>query len=85
MQRLGVGYPVGKMTATISMDVFNLFNFQQVVEQDANYTLDEVRPLPVGSTAKDLEELDATKNPNYGNATLYQQPRSVRISARLSF
>ncbi len=89
--KVGVSYPVRKgLTATVSADVFNLFNFQRAVARDQRYTLDEVSPV-LGGTAADLPGLQdadgdaVTVNPNYGNATALQQPRTVRISARLSF
>jgi outer membrane receptor protein involved in Fe transport len=89
--KAGVSYPVGKgLTASLSADVFNLFNFQQEVARDQRYTLDEVPPI-IGGTQADLENLTDIRgdpvdvNPTYGNTTLRQQPRTVRISARLSF
>jgi len=84
--RVGVGYPVAKgMVATVGADLFNVFNFQQEVARDQNYTFDEVEPLVGSRNPADLEGLDVTRNPNYGKTTAYQAPRSIRVSAKLSF
>jgi outer membrane receptor protein involved in Fe transport len=84
--RLGLSYPVTQgVVASLSADVFNLFNFQQAVSRDQNYTLDVVEPLVGSRDLADLETLDVKRNPNYGHTTAYQAPRSVRISAKLSF
>ena len=84
--RVGVGYPVARgMVATLSADVFNVFNFQQEVARDQNYTFDVVDPLVNSRDLGALEGLDVKRNPNYGKTTAYQAPRSIRVSAKLSF
>ena len=75
---------------TVSMDIFNVANFQSVLAVDERYTYDEVNPV-VGGTPDDLATLktpggaDVTKNPNFGNPTFYQQPRQFRFGIRLTF
>lgn len=75
---------------TVSMDIFNVANFQSVLAIDERYTYDEVNPV-VGGTPDDLATLktpggaDVTKNPNFGNPTFYQQPRQFRFGIRLTF
>nr|WP_276600551.1 MULTISPECIES: TonB-dependent receptor [unclassified Nannocystis] len=75
---------------TISMDVFNVANFQQILAIDERYTFDEVNPIK-GGTSADLANATTTGgtpitvNPNFGNPTLYQQPRQFRFGVRLSF
>lgn len=75
---------------TVSMDVFNIANFQQVTAIDERYTFDDVNPI-AGGTAKDLEMLKTTsgapvtRNPNFGNPIAYQVPRQFRFGLRLQF
>ncbi|XXT47623.1 TonB-dependent receptor [Sorangium sp. So ce542] len=82
---------------TISMDVFNIFNFQEIVAVDQRYTTADVNPCVDGT----LEQLEATptcvtttdgqplaesaKNPNFGKPTQYQTPRQFRFGARVTF
>ncbi|MDC3962490.1 TonB-dependent receptor [Polyangium jinanense] len=57
---LAVGYKVGKdSTLSVSVDVFNLFNFQAETSRDQSFTYANVRPIE-GGTAADL--------PNKGEA-----------------
>ncbi len=71
-------------------DVFNLFNEQAVATVDEQYTTSAVRPI-IGGTIADLVNLKTvsgnavTLNPNYGRATSYQAPLSMRFGVRLSF
>ncbi len=91
--RLSANYRLsGDMVASLSMDVFNLFNFQAFTAVDQRYTSDTVDAI-VGGTQEDLAGLmprgvtDRTVvvNPNFGKPTAYQSPRSIRLGARLSF
>ncbi|MFO0758863.1 MAG: TonB-dependent receptor [Byssovorax sp.] len=93
---LGVGMQLTKDSAVqISMDVFNLFNFQAETARDQRYTLDNVLPIGDGTAnSNDLKNLknsdgsafDPThKNPNFGNPVAYQAPRSFRFGARVTF
>ncbi|HEY0097123.1 MAG TPA: TonB-dependent receptor, partial [Archangium sp.] len=69
---VGFNHKLGRgMTGTISLDAFNLFNFQAVTGQDQNYTFDNVEALVGGSVAdlgglKNRSGQPATLNPNYG-------------------
>ncbi|WP_394849399.1 TonB-dependent receptor [Pendulispora brunnea] len=82
------------MSLGVTMDIFNLLNFQGALSTDQRYTRSRVSPIEGGSTA-DLGKLqaapgfpaytDAQKNPNFGNANLYQEPRQFRFGIRGSF
>ncbi|MCU1278026.1 MAG: Trehalose synthase [bacterium] len=71
-------------------DAFNVANQQAVTAVDAEYTTSSVKPIPNGSAA-DLVNLKTLAggtpilNPNYGRATAYQAPLSMRFGLRLSF
>lgn len=95
---LGYTFRVTKSNAvTVSVDVFNMFNFQQVVARDELYT--EADPLPVegaeGTNDEKLAQLrysDGTPfnfenegNLNFKNVTAYQAPRSIRFGAKVTF
>jgi len=83
--RLSVNVALNRdSVASFSIDGFNVFNFQTATGKDQTYTLDDVSAIENGTTA-DLASLSVTKNPNYGNVTAYQPPRSIRFGARLSF
>ncbi|PTL83113.1 TonB-dependent receptor [Vitiosangium sp. GDMCC 1.1324] len=88
---LGLNYKLTQsVTAAITLDSFNLFNFQAVTSVDQNYTFDNMDPLVNGKTS-DLESVKnragtaPALNPNYQKPTSYQTPRSIRFGARLSF
>jgi hypothetical protein len=103
---LTVGMQFSKDSAlTVGLDVFNLFNFQQVTAYDQNFTNADVLPIPNGDVNKDLPKPGdapglpnnkllrsdgspfdpADINPNYSNPSAYQQPRQIRINARVTF
>lgn len=91
---LGFGFRLAKDSdAQITVDAFNLFNFQAVVARDQRYTQANVMPLEGGSEGDlaTLKNTDGTpfkteeKNPNFGNPTAYQAPRTFRIGARVTF
>jgi hypothetical protein len=85
----------------LTMDVFNMFNFQAHDQVDERYTNADVLPCPEGSDLGTLETSDPTttclryvdgttfdfadKNPNFGNPTRYQPPRTWRFGARVTF
>jgi hypothetical protein len=91
---LGFGFKLTKESdVQLTVDAFNLFNFQAVVARDQRYTQASVQPI-VGGTAENLGELTyedgtpfdpADKNPNYGNPSMYQAPRTVRLGAKVTF
>jgi hypothetical protein len=72
------------------IDLFNIFNQQTVVMTDDNYTYSWAGPIVNGTPsdlkyAKDISGAPIVKNPNYGNALLYQRPFSGRFGFRLTF
>jgi outer membrane receptor protein involved in Fe transport len=89
---LGLNRKLGQgLTASLTVDSFNLFNFQAVTAVDQNYTFNNVEAL-VGGTEADLPNLKVrgtdtpvTLNPNYQKPLSYQTPRSIRFGARLAF
>ncbi|KFA88199.1 TonB-dependent receptor [Archangium violaceum] len=92
--RLAVTYRLSKtLLASAGVEVFNLFNFQAAIAYDENYTFSVVRPIPNGTREQltelrgpDGEPLDPRAlNANFGQPIAYQLPRSIRLSARLSF
>jgi outer membrane receptor protein involved in Fe transport len=88
---LGYNHKLGRgLLATVSLDSFNLFNFQAVTNQDQVYTFDNIDALANGTLAdlpnvKNRAGQSPALNPNYQKPLSYQPPRSVRIGARLSF
>ena len=84
------------MVATLSVDVFNLFNFQAATRVDEIWTANTVDAVlkEGGATFEDIEngkllvrgtQTPAVKNPNFGNPIAYQPPRSVRFGMRVAF
>jgi hypothetical protein len=94
--RVGLNYKLSQASmVTVGLDVFNVFNFQTVTNQDQSYTLQNVRPTPNG-TNDDLpgNVLGYTSgtpispsdvNPNYLQPTAYQAPRTMRVTAKVTF
>lgn len=93
--RLAITQRLGKdQELTLSVDAFNLFNFQSAVAVDENYTFSGVLPI-VGGTKGDLpgnlrnENLtpfkDSERNLNFLQPTTYQPPRTIRVGVKLSF
>jgi len=78
------------MALSITMDVFNVANFQQFTNIDQTYTSDDVLPI-AGGTVADLEGLENTDgeaavvNPNFGRPISFQRPRMFRFGVRLTF
>ncbi|NIJ23889.1 TonB-dependent receptor domain-containing protein [Sphingomonas japonica] len=71
--------PFGDRIVTLRGDVFNLLNSQGVQQRNETGDLDLYTPdgadFPAG----------VFPNPNYGQATLYQTPRYVRLGVDISF
>jgi hypothetical protein len=81
--RVAYGYRVNKNTKLEGfLNVFNLFNSQEQLQQDENYTYDAANPI-IGGSASDLQHLKTLdpetgqelnvspiKNKNYGNTGL---------------
>jgi hypothetical protein len=78
-------------TIALTIDVFNLFNFQGTESLDERYTASDVRAVEGGST-RDLTNADGSafnrktqRNPNFGKATAYQAPRIFRFGLKGTF
>ncbi len=95
---VGVNYRVGKTNVvSLTLDVFNVFNFQGITSVDQNYTFASVLPVEGGVKAGDLkpemvdnvdtgEKLTADDlNPNFKKATAYQAPRQIRVGLKYTF
>lgn len=98
---LGYSFKLAKDSELIiTMDVFNLFNFQQITETDQRYTfalvnpceggtVDDLRPSGGGATCVTTLDGEPLKpeavNPNFGKPTKYQPPRQLRFGARVTF
>lgn len=85
---------------SLSVDVFNMFNFQGVTGVDDRFSSSTVLPIANGTPAElerriaagELNDEDtgapfeeSSVNPNFKNATSYQQPRNVRFGLRVTF
>jgi hypothetical protein len=79
----------------VSLDIFNIFNFQAEVSRDQTYTSSDVLPIENGTEA-DLGTkirhasnadpfLPGEKNPSFGRPVAYQPPRFFRIGLRTTF
>jgi hypothetical protein len=79
-----------KVNLEAFIDLFNILNQQAVVLTDDSYTYSWAGPIVNGTPndlkyAKDISGAPIVKNPNYGNALLYQRPFSGRLGLRLTF
>jgi outer membrane receptor protein involved in Fe transport len=92
---LGYTVKLGKEEAlTFSVEVFNLFNFQEITGRDERYTESDVNPIVNGKTS-DLGQLRKSDtgellqkrevNPNFSNPSSYQAPRQFRFGIRGTF
>ncbi len=96
--RLAYGYRLNKNTTLEGfVNVFNLFNQQDQLDLDEEYTTDAANPV-VGGQMSDLshvkvidtatgQELNQTITPkkNFGNTTVRTAPRNFQIGFRLTF
>ena len=101
---LRVGYSIRlskESTASITMDIFNFFNFQGVTARDQTFTTTDAAPIvnkdgsdPVVAdlnnktkfTHPDGTPITASeRNKNFGNPLAYQDPRQFRFGAKVSF
>jgi hypothetical protein len=89
--RLAYGYPLtAGSNLEVFMDLFNLFNQKAALQEDDNYTFSWAGPIENGTAkdlkfAKDIFGQPIQKNPNYGNALVYQLPFHARAGMRLTF
>ncbi|WP_437949295.1 TonB-dependent receptor [Sorangium sp. So ce296] len=91
---VAVGVKLARESALlVSVDAFNVFNFQAVTATDERYTQATVVPL-IGGSPKDLASLRTAdgrplgpngRNPNFGKPVAYQPPRSFRLTAKVTF
>jgi hypothetical protein len=72
---------MGKGKLSLQMDIFNFFNSQKVVEW--NETRDFSRATTVNDP--DTGTIEGQLSKNYQRPTSFQQPRSVRLTARYEF
>jgi len=78
------------LALSITMDVFNVANFQQFTNIDQTYTSDDVLPI-AGGSLDDIDGLEnsngeaAVVNPNFGRPIAFQRPRMFRFGVRLTF
>ncbi|HMI83820.1 MAG TPA: TonB-dependent receptor [Polyangiaceae bacterium] len=90
----GIKYAQDKVIE-VSLDVFNIFNFQAEVSRDQTYTSSDVLPIENGTEA-DLATkirhasnaaafLPGEKNPSFGKPAAYQPPRYVKFGLRTTF
>ncbi|EYF04564.1 TonB-dependent receptor [Chondromyces apiculatus] len=94
---LGYGFRLAKDSdLLLAVDVFNIMNFQAAIATDNSYTLANVLPCTGENDGPDnvdqcVRYLNGApfdpndKNPNFGNPTAYQQPRTWRFGARVTF
>ena len=80
------------LTLHVSLDAFNVLNFQAVTAIDERYTLSDAAPQSCRPcTDADLAGVTtpggqpAVPNPSFRRPTAYQLPRTVRFGAKLSF
>jgi hypothetical protein len=94
---IGVNYRISKSNVvSLSLDVFNIFNFQEYTAVDQNYTNVAVLPIEGGKVEGELTPDKVTRtngkklaeadlNRNFKNPTQYQAPRQVRIGLKYTF
>jgi hypothetical protein len=95
---VGVNYRISKANVvSLSLDVFNVFNFQGVTAVDQIYTNVAVKPIEGGKANGDLSPdqvfrasngqplTEADRNLNYKNPTQYQAPRQIRLGLKYTF
>jgi hypothetical protein len=89
---LGYRFNIDKdKSVGVTIDVFNLWNFQEVSAVDDNYTHTNAAGVQNG-TLRDVRNTDtgqpltqADVNPNYKSPTAYQPPRTIRFGIRGTF
>jgi Carboxypeptidase regulatory-like domain/TonB dependent receptor len=101
---LKVGYSVRlskASTASLSVDIFNIFNFQGATARDQTFTTSDALPIQnadgsaptvadVNNPAKFTHSdgtpvLASERNPNFLKPTAYQDPRQFRFGAKVTF
>ncbi|HYO59237.1 TonB-dependent receptor [Archangium sp.] len=96
---IGVNYRISKTNVvSLSVDVFNLFNFQGVTAVDQTFTNQAVLPIEGGKAEGELTEnpgqvtkvngkplAESERNLNFNNPTQYQTPRQIRLGLKYTF
>ena len=94
--RVAYAVKFGKTNAVeLTLDIFNLFNFQAEVRREQAYTTSDVLPIENGTVA-DLADkirhasnanmfLPGEKNPAFGLPQSYQPPRYFKFGLRTTF
>jgi hypothetical protein len=96
---VGVNYRISKSNVvSLSLDVFNVFNFQEATRVDQVYTNVAVLPIEGGKANGELTPdqitkasdgvtklTEADRNLNYGKPTEYQAPRQIRVGLKYTF
>jgi outer membrane receptor protein involved in Fe transport len=95
---VGVNYRLSKTNVmSLTVDVFNIFNFQGVTAVDQIYTDVAVLPIEGGKANGELtpEQItraldgkplaESDRNLNYGKPTQFQQPRQIRLGLKYTF
>ncbi|WNG24504.1 TonB-dependent receptor plug domain-containing protein [Cystobacter fuscus] len=93
---IGVNYRVTRTNVlSLSLDVFNIFNFQQYTQVDQIYANEDVLPIKDGIEGELTPDkvttvagtpLPADKvNKNFKQATTYQAPRQIRLGLKYTF
>lgn len=89
----------GNMGLALTVDIFNIVNFQGVVATDQTWTydgviaqdkfkvadLDKVPANPMTPRTRVYGDTTYEKNPNFGKPVAWQEPRTVRFGVRGSF
>lgn len=82
-----VGYdiPIAQgMHLNFNATVFNMFNFQEAIQVDQEYTTKIVTPQSAGTPLESVVAQDEV-NPSFRRPQIRQQPLYVQLGARLSF
>jgi len=94
---VGVNYRLGEdKVLSFTLDVFNLFNFQEATRVDEIYTTQDVLPLETPVKAGELTPgmlqtisgrpfTQADVHPGFKQPLQYQPPRQVRFGLRYTF
>jgi hypothetical protein len=90
--RLAYVYHLSRaQSVEVTVDIFNVLNFQIETARDQRYTASPVQPILTGDSIAALQNADGTpfdpasKNPNFGNPAEYQPPRMFRFGLRTTF
>ncbi|MEP6653101.1 MAG: carboxypeptidase regulatory-like domain-containing protein [Myxococcales bacterium] len=89
--KLAYRRPLSKTTALEAfLDIYNVLNQRTALQMDDNYTSDVVSPIENGTVndlrfARNIDGTPLSKNPNFGQPTVYQTPIHGRLGLRLLF